>query len=267
MDWNASESTELTSPSSRRQKAARLMGNVMCNVLGQVNSMENKSKLVHIVVELFKYPILVVFIVLGVIALKYSLGLEFGMVTEFSTNGLKFSERSNKATLKAISELESKLNEVTVKIADIERRASLNADNERNVQLNAFSASQSVSDETANIAKLKPPTDGKDVERIIGYIWIGNYNGQWERTTLANLSSGQPINIAPMKIQAGTKYTVLGNMVIRDGLPPNNEKYYRARNNVGVVPRGSDVSVLSKPEGIKRKFATQYWAKIEYLSK
>ncbi|OZG72656.1 hypothetical protein BTA51_14090 [Hahella sp. CCB-MM4] len=66
-------------------------------------------------------------------------------------------------------------------------------------------------------------------------------------------------------MQPGTEYRVLGNMVGRDGLPPQiPKKYYRARTSLGIVPRGSVVTLLAEPESVDREFALQYWANIEF---
>ena len=215
-------------------------------------------------IELMKYPVLVFSIVIALIILKLSLGLEFGMITELSTDGLKFSEKSNKATLESITELETKLNDSVVRIAALEKEINKNEKIGQSTQSKAFSASQIVSDATATIANLRPKIEGKDIAKVIGYIWIGNFENKWGKTTLAKLDTGQPISLSPMQMQIGTEYKVLGNMVVRDGLPPNNAEYYRARKSLGVVPRGSIISILKKPEKVDREFAIQYWVEVEY---
>ncbi len=223
--------------------------------------METKGN--HLV-ELIKYPVLVFSIVLALILLKYSLNLEFGMITEVSTDGLKFSEKSNKEALKAIAGLELRLNDLSVRINSIEDRDSENGVDADQIEFKAFTASQEVSDATANIAQLSPPIQGKQSEALAGWMWIGNYTDEWSKTPLAHIDTGQPIKIALTNMQVGTEYKVLNNMVVRDGLPPNDEDYYHARKILGVVPRGSRVRLLKKPESIDREFTIQYWAKAEY---
>ena len=223
--------------------------------------METRST--HLI-ELAKYPVLVLSIVLALIILKYSLDLEFGMITEVSTDGLKFSKKSNKAALEAITELELKLNDLSVRLSSIENKDTSDSSVEQ-IKAETFFASQEVSDATATIAKLSPPIQGTKSETLIGWMWVGNYDNEWIKTPFARIDTGQPLEVGPVRMQAGTEYKVLGNMVIRDGLPPNDEDYYRARKSLGIVPRGSIVRLLDSPKGIDREFAVQYWAKIEYI--
>ena len=215
-------------------------------------------------VELAKYPIAIFSIALALILLKFVLGLEFGMVTELSTNGLKFSENSKKATVEALTEIEGKLSELTIRLESVERKVNPSDIAIKKISDSVFSASQTVSDATAGLAALSIDDGSEKDKKISGWIWIGDYRNKWKRTNLARLDTGQPIAMGPAKLQIGTEYKVLGNMVIRDGVPPNNGNYYRARKSIGVVPRGGVVSILSVPEGLDRGFTTQYWAEILY---
>ncbi len=229
-------------------------------------------------IDLIKYPILVFSIVIAIVVLKLFLGLEFGVVTELSTSGLKFAERSNDTTLKAITELETSLNDATVRIESLEQQLTdlknnsgetltSNPDNDieaENYNLKAFSAAQFVSDSTANIASLRSGLEQK-TEKLVGYIWIGNYQNKWQKMNLVWGDNGRIVDIKPQEMVPGTSYNVLGNMVLRDGLPPNNSEYYKARKNIGVIPRGKQITLLSLPEMIDREFANQYWAKVEYI--
>lgn len=234
--------------------------------------MENKHTYL---LELVKYPVLVFSIVLALVVLKYALGLQIGVLTEVSTSGVKFSEQSNQATLTAITELESKLADLSAKVSAIEERGPLLGANEsgaeetsRSWDSEAFRASQTVSDETAKIAKISNKYYEKSeqkVERLKGWMWLGDYSDTWSKTTIASLNSGQPIDMAPQNIVVGTDYRVLGNMVVRAGLPPNNKEYFRAQPNLGVIPRNSKIRILKEPEGVDREFAVQYWAEVELL--
>ncbi|OZG72650.1 hypothetical protein BTA51_14060 [Hahella sp. CCB-MM4] len=217
------------------------------------------------IIELAKYPVLVFSIVVALIIAKFALGLEFGMITEVSTDGLKFSEKSNKATLSALTEIEAKLNDLSVRIEALETDGgNKSAAAISNAQAEAFTASQSVSDATANIAQLNTQVPGNEASTLKGWIWIGNYDGGWTKSSIAELGTGQPLSIDPTSMQPGTEYRVLGNMVARDGLPPNTKEYYRARTSLGIVPRGSVVTLLAEPESVDREFALQYWANIEF---
>lgn len=197
--------------------------------LGTESAMSDKeSKSPSLWLDLLRYPVLALSIVLAVIALKHFLGLEFGPVTELGTQGVKFAEQS-KATLEAIAELEANLNEAMVRIEAIEKEDGKSVTASNQVEREAASAAQTVSDTTAQLARLqsaKRPS-GK---RLKGYIWIGNYNAEgWEQVMLAGLDTGQPIQIPPDRVVEGTSYTTLGNIVLRDGLPANDALYFRGR--------------------------------------
>ena len=218
-------------------------------------------------VELFKYPSIVFSILIAIVLSKHLLGLEFGMVTEVSTQGLKFAEH-NKATDKILSEHESRLNEAYVRIKALEKDIQSAPEEAKKTEAAAFSAAQTVSDRTAQIPDiLEGMVSDTTSAQLRGYIWIGNYNGKWNPTKLSGLDTGQPIEIAPQAMQQGTEYRMLGNMVVRDGLPANDREYFRGRENLGVIPRGSRVIILKAPVGIDREFAMQYWVEIETVSK
>ncbi len=216
-------------------------------------------------VELLKYPVLVFSIVIALVIARYLLDLEFGVITEFSTDGIKFSEKSNATTLQAIIELEEKLNNLAVRLEEVEQNGPPTSMDVSVAKAAAFSASQTVSDATAKMAELRSEIPGGEDKRISGWIWIGNYDQEWSKSSISKLGVGQPVTMAPQKMKVGTEYKVLGNIVIRDGLPPNDKEYYRARKSLGVVPRGSIVTLLKQPEQVDREFAIQYWAEVEYV--
>ena len=213
-------------------------------------------------VELLKYPVLVFSVVIALVILKHFLGLEFGVVTEVGTQGVKFAEQSQ-ATLEALADLEARVNESLVRLQAVESQLQTPAEETKRVESAAFLAAQSVSDATAAIARLQEAAVSDRAEKLRGYIWIGNYGRKWEPTKLGHLDTGQPITLPPEQIAPGTTYKVLGNMVLREGLPANDKEYFRGQASLGVVPRGSTVSIGKKPVGIDREFAIQYWAEIE----
>jgi hypothetical protein len=205
--------------------------------------------------------VLVLSIVIGLVVVKHSFDLEFGVVTEVSTEGLKFSERSNTATVEAMADLETRLNDALVRLETLEANVT---EGKVDNALKASWISQAVSDKTAKLAELSSEIDGTEDKAVRGWVWVGNFDKEWSPATLALLTTGQPVAMAPDSMQSGTEYKVLGNMVLRDGLPPNDEQYFRARENLGVVPRGAMVTLLSSPRGLDRGFAVQYWAPVEY---
>lgn len=216
--------------------------------------MENRQ----IVIELLKYPILVLTIVLSLLTLKHCAGLQFGVLTKVGPGGAEFAQQTQ-ATENAVSELEARLNETQVRLAALEMQSKPSTAETRRVETEADSAAQIVSDATAQIAVLRRSTSGVSTA---GYIWIGNYKQKWQPAKFARLDTGQPVEIPPMQMTQGTQYRVLGNMVLRDGMPANDQDYFRSRASLGVVPRGTVVSILEPPLGIDREFAVQYWAKV-----
>ena len=209
-------------------------------------------------VELLKYPVLVIAIVVGIWVLKALVGVEFGVVTEVSTQGVKF-ERASKATETALADLEGRVNEAAVRIEALEARGKPTVAEAKKVESEAFTAAQTVSDATAEIARLRDTSAPGEVR---GYIWIGNFDRQWAPAKLAQIETGQPITGPPEQVVVGNRYRVLGNMAMRDGLPANDADYFRARASVGVIPRGTTVAVVRPAVAIDRQFAVQYWAEV-----
>jgi hypothetical protein len=212
------------------------------------------------VIEVLKYPVLVFSLLLALIAARYLLGLEFGVVTEVGTGGVKFAEKSQ-ATYEALTSLESKVNQALVELEQLKKTTS-QPPSTPEAQARVAEAAQTVSDQTAKVAQIQLPDRGR-TDKLRGYIWIGDFDGNWSRVKLASPNTGQAIAAAPAQLQRGTEYTVLGNMVIRDGMPTNDDSYFRGRGSLGVLPAGTRVRLVSPPTGIKRSFATQFWAEVE----
>lgn len=220
------------------------------------------SERTAVVVEIIKYPILIFSILLALVAAKHMLGLEFGVVTEVGTGGVKFAEKTQ-ATFEALTNLEAKVNQAIIQIEQLKKDSNSTLESPA-VQAKIFEAAQTVSDQTAKIEQIQLPNSARQA-RLKGYIWIGNFNGSWKKANLAQLDTGQPITLGPDKLQRGTEYTVLGNMVVRDGLPGNDQNYFKGRNSLGVVPSGTRVRIASEPVAIDREYAIQYWAEVEML--
>ncbi|MGH8381397.1 hypothetical protein [Pseudomonas sp.] len=215
-----------------------------------------------IIAEIIKYPIIIFSILLSLVAAKHILGLEFGVLTEISINGAKFAEKS-KATADAIASIDADLRRAVVDIEQL-KKVSNPIPNTPAMQTESTEAAETVSDQTAKIEQIQISSNAKKTS-LKGYIWIGNYNNNWKKRILAQPDTGQPIDISPNEMQRGTEYAVLGNMVVRDGLPENNQNYFNGRSSLGVVPSGTRIRLTNVPVAIEREFATQYWAEIEVL--
>ena len=115
--------------------------------------------------------------------------------------------------------------------------------------------------------------DGPRIQRTLrgqrairGYIWIGDFDSNWDRTALALPDSRQPVEMPPGRIQEGSEFLLLKNMIVRGGLPENDADYFRGRASVGVIPKGTVVRITTAPQGIDREFAVQYWAEVEAVT-
>ncbi|MBB5019311.1 hypothetical protein HNQ59_002609 [Chitinivorax tropicus] len=210
-------------------------------------------------VELAKYPIAVLSVFLALVGGKFILGIPFGSVSEISTDGVKFTQDA-KGEIAALS---AQLNAATKSIEEIKKQLpahTMSAESKSEI----FEASQTVSDQTAQIATIKPDGGGGKSEQT-GYIWIGDYNkaaASWQRMKLVSPTTNAPLANPPTTIAPGTVFSVSGNMVLRDGLPANDIQYYQARRSLGVLPVGTRIKVLSTPVGVDREFAIQYWVQV-----
>jgi hypothetical protein len=210
------------------------------------------------VIELLKYPLTVFSILIALILGKSYLGITFGPITEVSSSGIKFGQDAKGE----IADLAGKLNGALKAIEELNKSAAAKSAKSPVVQATVFEATQTVSDQTAQFAKL-PTGQMTEGPKPKGFIWVGDYENGWDRVKLGTVDTGQPITAAPTKLLPGTEYRVLANMVVRDGLPSNDAEYFRSRKSLGIVSRGTKVRLVRSPVGINREFAVQYWAEVE----
>jgi len=217
-------------------------------------------------IDLVKYPVLVLTILISAIIAKYALKLEFGVVTELGTSGVKFAEKSRE-TGAAIADISGKVNAIAIELDQIKKQIRTHNPDLKMNEVYAFDAAQTVSDQIAQTAS-SIYIDNKDKNQftIKGYIWIGNYKDTWNPVKLADSKTGQGITIKPDMIQPGSEYKVMGNMVVRDGFPENNESYFKGKTSLGVLARGSRIRIVSAPKPVDRQFALQYWAEVEQIN-
>jgi hypothetical protein len=210
-------------------------------------------------IEIAKNPVTVLSIFLALVGAKFILGIPFGSVSEITKDGMKFT-RDAKGEIAALS---SQLNAATQSIEEIKKQiSSTSKPLSFEAKSEIFKASQTVSDQTAQIATVGTNNESGKAE-LIGFIWIGDYNKVWQRIQLVSPVTNAPLKEAPTRIAPSAVFTVSGNMVLRDGLPKNDDEYFRGRKSIGVIPTGTRIKILSIPVGIDREFAVQYWAKVE----
>lgn len=208
-------------------------------------------------IEIAKYPVVVLSIFLALVGAKYFLDIPFGSVSEITRDGVKFTQEAKGE----IASLSAQLNGAIKSIEEIKRQLpskSLSPEAKSEI----FEASQTVPDQTAQLTTVKSADAGPE---LTGYIWIGDYSkatSTWQRVKLVSPTTNSPLASAPPTIAPGAVFAVSGNMVLRDGLPPDDGAYFQARKSLGVLPTGTRVKVLSAPVAIDREFAVQYWLQV-----
>jgi hypothetical protein len=210
------------------------------------------------IVSLLKYPVTVFSILIALIIAKYVLGLSFGAVAAVGPGGVTFVQDAKAE----IADLAARLNGALAAIEELRNQTVPQGTSSPQAQTAIFAATQTVSDQTTQLAKItsdQPASNGKQK----GFIWIGDYQAGWRNVNLSNPATGQPITEPPGKLVPGTEYSLLGNMVVRDGLPSNDTDYFRGRKSLGVLPRGTKIRLIRAPTPIDREFAVQYWAEVE----
>ncbi len=209
-------------------------------------------------VELLRYPVTVLSILIALIVAKFALGISFGAVAEVGPGGVKFAQDAKGE----IADLAGKVNGALVAIEELKKQTGSKEASSPRATSAIFEATQTVSDQTAQLANLSSEqTAGAPKQK--GFIWIGDYKNGWSRVLLGAIDTGKEIANPPEKLLSGTEYSVLGNVVVRDGLPSNDTNYFRGRKSLGVIPRGTKVRLVRAPVAIDREFAVQYWAEVE----
>jgi len=226
-------------------------------------------------VDLLKYPITIFAILLALVVARFTLGITFGPVTKVSSEGVEFAQ----ASTAKLGDLEGRVNGLAMELEALKTASTLSAHRstvradtsalatlvaDRSLEARVFEATQAVSDQTAQLARLGArvfPSKAKQK----GFIWIGDYTGKWERAKLGSPETGEPLALAPAELQPGSEFRVLDNMVIRDAVPEKDQHYLRGPSSLGIISRGSRVRLVGEAVRVDRGFATQYWAEVEIV--
>jgi hypothetical protein len=215
-------------------------------------------------IPLLKYPVLIFSILIAMVFARWILGIDFSRLSKVGAGGVEFFEEKEQQISAAMSAMEERLNESRLRIQNLEEKLNLQ-DVTKRIESQNFEATQRVSEEVAQLSRSADPAKDTVFKNKQVYIWIGNYNRQtqkWEQPQIATLD-GQPPSQSPREMAAGSQYTVLGNLQMRDSLPENDAAYFRSQKNIGTIPRGTKITFLSEPQGINREYALQYWVKVE----
>lgn len=226
--------------------------------------------------DLLKYPVLVLSILLAFILAEHFLGIDFSRLAKVGSTGLEFYEEVQEQNLSVSSEMENEIDALATKLEVItERLNTLSAatDNDNpsdtinfeKALVENFLKTQSVSDQIAKFGTRK--VNGKRISKALeGYIFIGNFEkatNAWSNTVLLSLEQ-KKINISPDDLRINEEiYKVGDNMVLREQLPLNNRAYDKASKSLGVIPKHAIIKIIDKPVGIDREFAVQWWAKVQ----
>jgi len=220
-------------------------------------------------IELLKYPIAVFAILIALVIARFALNITFGPVTKVSTGGVEFTQ----ASTAKIGDLEGKVNGLAMELQALKNasttsivtstvKSTRHAD--RSLEARIFEATQTVSDQTAQLAALGAQIFPSKT-RQTGFIWIGDYIDKWDPAKLGSTDTDEPVTSTPDELQTGIEYQVLDNMVIRERAPKGNQGYLVSPISSGILPRGSLVRLLQKPVRSDAGFAVQYWAKVEVV--
>ena len=217
--------------------------------------------------EMLKYPVMMITVIVGLVLAEWLLDIDVSRITKIGPQGIELVQETREHTSAAVSEVETKLKELTARMEALEKKTDTS---EFSLTRKDTLLLRAEFDEVSDAVSQLSMSQSKSTRTVLvgrqGYIFIGIYNstdGEWKRAILGRQDSRQPVTSAPDQLLVGGRYLVDTNMVLRDGLPPNDEQYFRSRKNMGVIPRGTLVALLDQPVGINRGFAVEFWAPVE----
>ena len=149
------------------------------------------------IVSLLKYPVTVFSILIALVIAKYTLGLSFGAVAAVGPGGVTFVQDAKAE----IADLAGRLNGALAAIEELKKQTAPQGTSSPQAQTAIFAATQTVSDQTAQLAKLTSDQAAGGKQK--GFIWIGDYKAGWSNVKLGNPATGQPITEPPGKLLPG----------------------------------------------------------------
>ena len=217
--------------------------------------------------EMLKYPVIMTTVLLGLFLAQELLGIDLSNLSKLSFGSLavEFDDKTRNESSSAISEFEIKFSELSNRMDAFEKttnkRGSLPSQTPKSLsaELNV------VSDEVSQLSKSQSRFTKTTLFGRHGYIYVGIYNSsadEWKRAILLRPDSGQPVTSAPDELPVGGMFLLQANIVLRDGLPPNNKEYFKSTKNIGVIPSRTLVALRGQPVGIERKYSVEYWAPV-----
>jgi hypothetical protein len=222
--------------------------------------------------ELLKPFATMLAIILGVLAVQWIFHLQL--------NSLDLSFSGNTASLKKIDEksidagnaivdvngkiagLQAQIDSLTQRVTGQGPPPQAEASGAPALSASTGSDGTRTSDSLAALFKpvigTQSPLAGKD-----GYIFIGNRHGDLPSLEHATLGAvgGSPVPLD--QLQPDDVYQTLANLVMRAGQPQNDAAYFNGQRSLGILPRGTQVTMLAAPQPIKRSDSLiQVWAHV-----
>ncbi len=210
--------------------------------------------------ELWKYPVIVGSIVIGLLLADWWLGIDMSRVVEVGPNGLRLAEVREDAASAAAS-LEARLDEAMARIAELEASTAepdtprIEPIRETNAPSDAVARLSRATDESGTLLKGKR-----------GWTWIGDYDpetDEWEKPNLLQLDDGIPYTGKMTELSPGRQFRIARNMYLRAGRPEDDSDYFKGQEPIGVVQEQTRLTLRSEPQPIRRGSRTQYWAEVE----
>ncbi|KAA3619422.1 MAG: hypothetical protein DWQ05_01505 [Calditrichaeota bacterium] len=222
----------------------------------------------NILLQLLQYPMLILSIILGMALISFLFQIDFSRLSKVGPEGIEFYEDREREISGVFSDLETRMNELASKVEFLESRLA-EPEQEKLLQraIEQFEETQITSTKTAQLARSSSQAKESLLAGRSGYIWIGDWgekNKAWQRLTIVQVE-GEEIRLEPEAILPGMKFRVSGNMVLRDGKPDDSPSYYRSKESIGTIPKGSKILTLESPVRYDRRFTIQCWMKVEVL--
>jgi len=211
--------------------------------------------------ELLKYPILGVTIVFCLWLAKVLCILDVSNISKIGTDGVEFRDRTEKLAAQ-VAPFENRIKVLEVALETIlNNKDTSTTVAVRNTILEKPEELQLASDKATQISEMKEVTSNTKV--LEGWIWLGNYEKSrkaWSTLLLNEVDK----STVPTKIDTMVTYTLDGNMILRSENPTIKTDYFRSVPSLGIIPRGSTVTLISKPKPASERSVVQYWAKVRW---
>ena len=214
--------------------------------------------------EFLKPVIWTLCIIFGLWGVEKMLNIDMSRITKIGPEGIEFETQTS------IGELEQKIELLKIQVDILAEPGSLAPidlakKKEENIVFNTEKL-QTVSDNIAQLSYVDRDNKRTKFYRQQGYIWIGDYESStsvWEKVQLRTIKSKELITIPPEKIRKNFRFEVTSNIVLREEKPVNNIKYLMTLDRKGIIPSGTEVTIMEEPTKIEIGSTSQYWVKVK----